>query len=291
MIIRLLFSVALLLPGLSLAADDNKVTPVDCIIGKDLKNSIDVSNDSTRIDKSLDYLTPQTFSKKGSTIIFQLPNNVSGVTVTESERKSRISDEYEKIKPIAMPIKDDQAQSYSASDLKVAVPEGKFRCVSVVQTYDLSRMNVQMTSSDNKTVDKSYIAGPKEHWYLSADLPVTSIKQLTYDAKSSQYVEKDVPATFYASVNFKIGDIYANPKNFDMSFDRITAKLMAKVTGPAESWGVGVGYDIGEAVLFAAKIITKNDPSASGADTNASYSTIFGVSFNIERGISWLSGK
>lgn len=279
--IKLLLSTVLILPGLAMAAEKYEIE--NCDKASELANSINISDQSVRVTNSVVNNVATKFSRKGSTIIVQVPANSLEATVAEAERKSRVSEEFTKITRIISEKKD-----------LAAPPKDTFKCVRIVQSYDLSRITVSVkTGTDDKTTTttKTYIGGPIEHWYFAADLPVTSSKQLSYDAKSASYVEKDVPPTFFVSLNYKVGDVYVNPKEFNPSFDNLSFKVMAKVNGPTEAYGLGVGYDIGSAVLFAARILTKNDPSASGVDSIGTYSTIFGVSFDIERGIGWLSGK
>lgn len=288
-LLGLLVIVILLLPALSMASE--KFPIENCVEGNDLGVAIDFTNASARVDRSYfkdgEITKSMPFSTKGSTIIFKLPDDAATVTITESERKTRITDEFEKIKHAAQPL--------PLIPKIVGQPEHTFKCVRFVQSYEKSRLMVQVVSpkqdNDETTTEKTYIAGAKEHWYFSADLPVTSVQQLKFDAKTSQYVEQDVPATFYVGLNYQIGDIYKNPSDFDMQLNRMALKFMAKATAPAESYGFGISYDVGQAVIFVARLVTMNDLSASSAGNRGTYSTIYGISFNIERGIGWLPSK
>lgn len=278
---KLLLSALFILPGLAMAAETYQIT--DCDKASELANSINISDQSVRVTHSVVNDVATKFSRKGSTIIVQIPADSAEATVAEAERKSRVSEEFSKIKPGIF-----EKKAVAAS------PRETFKCIRIVQSFDLSRITVSVktgTGDKTTTTSKTYIGGPIEHWYFAADLPVTSTRQLSYDAKSASYVEKDVPPTFFVSLNYKVGDVHMNPKEFNPSFDNVSFKAMAKVNGPTEAYGLGIGYDIGSAVLFAARILTKNDPSAADADSTGTYSTIFGVSFDIERGIGWLSGK
>ena len=51
------------------------------------------------------------------------------------------------------------------------------------------------------------MTGPVEHWFLSADVPLNSVKALTFDQDTNQFTLGDEPSTFYIGVNFLLGDV------------------------------------------------------------------------------------
>lgn len=240
---------------------------------EELKKSIGLDDASERIP----------FSSKGDVIIIKLPDDVDAhVTISEAKRKSRFSEELAKI---------IDASKATVSAAEVHKNNGEFPCVRHLQKYDQSRITIVVLDKNNDKNQKTFIAGPAEHVYFSADMPLSNARQLTYDAKSNTASEKAVPPSFYVGINYKIGDVYTTFDNTINPLDNLSIKLLFKVAAPSESFGVGLGFDVGPIVIFAARIKTKNDSSITGVAPNGIYSNIWGASFDIEKGIGWLSGK
>lgn len=294
--LKFIFFVVFLMPTFASAdetppSNDASYVIAECDKQNEFRLAYDVSRQPNRIKLSIYKQIEEKYSKQGSTITFRIPDDTATVEVTQEERKSRVSNEFAKI---INSVQKKSAKSADGDKLRAAStpPTDTFKCVRVVQEYDRSNIAIAARSATDKSVEKTFIAGPVEHWYFSADVPLTSTKQINYDAKTASYETKDTPSSFYASLNFKIGDALDNPKDFEVSFSRISLKpLMVKVNGPTESYGVGMSYDFGPAILFAARVKTKNDPSASDAPISGVYSTIYGISFDIDHGFSWLSSK
>ena len=232
------------------------------------KSYIDIVNGSTnRIP----------FSGKGDSIEFRVPNGTSSVTVSEEKRKPRIVEE---IVTIVKAIREKEVEAI--------VPQ-EIICASYVQKYKRSTITVTALDKGNKelAVSKELIAGPAEHLYLSADLPVTNIKQLTYDSSSSKVVEKEKPASFYLGVNYQVGDIFTDYPGSKF-YKKLSLKLMLKASSkPSESMGIGIAYSFDAADIFAARIRTKDDPSVGGSSLGSTDATVIGASFNITKGIEW----
>ena len=51
--------------------------------------------------------------------------------------------------------------------------------------------------------------------------------------------------------------------------------------------GVGIGYNFKLMEVFVARVWTKDDQNVGGASIGTTASTIFGVSFNLTKGLEW----
>lgn len=152
-----------------------------------------------------------------------------------------------------------------------------------------SRTKTEAEDESLETRTTDLIAGPREMLYLSADLPVTKVKELQYDKASNQVTEKDAPENFYLGLNINpFYDVYTQHRS-EVFYRNFSLKLLVKASSrPRESMGVGLGYRFGMMDVFVAHMRTQDDPDiSSGGGTS---STAAGVSFNISKAVDWLSG-
>lgn len=200
-----------------------------------------------------------------------LPDEAETVTVKEEERKLRVAEE---LIAIFGAIKPDKLLA-------------KGKCLVYTQRKKRSTIEVTAKSAkDEELATHKFVTGPEENWYLSADLPVTNITQLSYDSGSSQVVEKEKPASFYIGLNYKTGDVYDDYHEKD-KYKNITFKLLFKASSrPTESMGIGIGYAFRTVEVFAARIRTQDDDHSR--DLGNSYSNVYGISLDISKGVSWL---
>lgn len=262
----------------------------------DLRPSITVDNPSDRILLSEEPNGEEKpYSRRGSYVVIKLhepmPPDITTVKVTEANRKPRISQEVSSVLSAAQADRISQPQN-GMQLLSMVLPAGStpknddFPCIKYQQQYERSEITVDFPGKSKKT----FIAGPAEYMYLSADMPVTKAKQLKFDPQTNKVVEANVPQSFYLGLNIKTGDVYTDAADANF-YNNLSFKLLIQITAPSNSYGYGLGYDFGPVNVFAARIYTKNDSSVSSPTSSTSLSTIFGVSFNIENGIKWLSGK
>ncbi|OIP99084.1 MAG: hypothetical protein AUK35_08925 [Zetaproteobacteria bacterium CG2_30_46_52] len=217
-------------------------------------------------------------SEVGQVFLLKFPSVPNTVTLKESKRKSRI---YGQVAEVFKGI----AENKSALDDSAHLEE----CVMYEQ--GLKRATLEVTAETGKKKETySLVVGPAEYLFLSADMPISNVKQLKYDAKTNTVIEKEKPALFYVSLNGKFGDIYTNYKAFD--YRNLSMKLLFNASGqPSASIGIGLGYHFKYAEVFVARVTTANDESAYGSNVSRSLSNIWGVSFDIGKAASWLGGN
>ena len=201
------------------------------------------------------------------------------ISIEETRRKSHIEDDVAQLVDYFKP---------TLSKAFGLLEERKKTCIAYTSAFDRSTIVIQVDSAP--PINRSLIAGPEEHWSLSADLPINNIKQLTYDSKTSTIVEKDKPTSFYLGVNYKLGDAYTNYDYFD--WRNLSGKILFKASSsPNDSMGAGIGYSLNFVDVFVARVWTKNDVNTGLSSLGTTPSNIYGISFNVSKGISWLKAN
>ena len=144
-------------------------------------------------------------------------------------------------------------------------------------------------AAENPKQSETFIYGPTEHGYLSADVPVNTTKQLKYDAGTGRIVQASTPSSFYIGLNYKFGDIYTRYYNRSDFWNGFSAKFLVQASStPFASYGLGLAYQFKWFDVFVARVNTA--PAANVAGGGRTLSTIYGVSFNSTHAANWISG-
>jgi hypothetical protein len=191
-------------------------------------------------------------------------------------------------------VKEDKRDSQIIADFAAVIRKsddqkfiGANSCIKYVQSYERATVEVKATitvDKSDKKVSGTFIAGPEENLYLSFDMPVTDVKQLSFD--SGSIVEKEKPSSFYLGLNWQIGDIFTDYDKKKDFYKKISLKAMFSIGESLnDSRGFGLSYEFKYADIFVAKVRTKSDDS----NLDEKESTIYGISFPIGKRMSWLN--
>jgi hypothetical protein len=145
------------------------------------------------------------------------------------------------------------------------------------------------------------ITGPNEHLYISADIPVNSVNQLTIDESSNTLVPEQTPKEIMLGVNFMIGDILSDRQNRSK---HLVIKLMFEFSdAPLDMLGFGIGYRFPQKFElmgfhldafspFVAVVWNKEAGmnSAGNLEEDRDYNSDLrvGISFNLDKAFSWV---
>ncbi len=160
--------------------------------------------------------------------------------------------------------------------------------------------NAANSSGDN--LREEIITGPKEHWFISADVRLKSVNQLKYDDTTKSLQTKDSPNAFYFSFNYMFGDVYADKTLHWWDYFLIKVLLEASKT-PYDAFGLGIGWRQPETDLFGLSFKTLspfvgfvwtrgdsvNDGIVKTDDRYGKPAFIWGLSFNLDIAAKWFS--
>ncbi|HHB93658.1 MAG TPA: hypothetical protein ENK88_00740 [Campylobacterales bacterium] len=160
----------------------------------------------------------------------------------------------------------------------------------ILYKQGFKRASVQLATIDNQRNSTLYNfkVGDIEHLYLTADMPITTIKELSYDKQNKSIYENEQPSLFYLGINYKIGDIYTN-YTIDEFYRDLSIKAMMNISNkPTKSIGLGLGYHLTDGIeIFVARIWTQNE-NIIGESSGHTPTTTYGVSFDLNRGLEWV---
>ena len=216
-------------------------------------------------------------SKQGEVLCFKVPSNADKVAVSETPRSTRIAKDLATFRDIAKKV----------GGMKDALVDEEEKCFQYRQRNERSLLSLTPQSGDTQLGKADFILGDEEHWWLSADVGLTNIKQLTLDKNGNPTV-KEKPSSFYIGVNYKIGDVFHQGNKLS-GLDRLSAKFLFHAsTTPSDSMGAGLAYDLNVVTLFVARVWTKHDASVGGT-IGTTQSTVAGISFDISKGLDWVN--
>jgi hypothetical protein len=158
-----------------------------------------------------------------------------------------------------------------------------------------SSRDVSSPAADKKdaALTTTLISGPHEHWYLSADVLLTSEINISQDSQGQLQVGK--PPDFYVGVNYLLGDLKTTERPW---YGNLIVKGFVKATKrPEESYGAGIGLR-GKYANFPALNFEIVSPFAaitrSRVETNGVVShrndLRAGVSVNLDKALGWVKG-
>lgn len=161
----------------------------------------------------------------------------------------------------------------------------------------------EVGAASQQSLKVALVTGPREHWFLSADVPLTGASQLKRNAQTGLLELASEPSAFYVGVNFVLGDLLAARQSLA---DVIAVKLMIKASRqPLDSVGFGLalrgrhlrkyGLDFDLFSPFVGYTFTHEDKALStGAvvtDGERNRELRFGVSLNLDKALGWVKGK
>jgi hypothetical protein len=184
----------------------------------------------------------------------------------------------------------DQAQAQEQSSVAAPVVKAKDQPAAV--------------DKDERQVKTVIITGPREHWFLSADLGINKVTQLKYDSTSKSLENKDKPSKFLVGVNYALGDILTHRWTAGDWWQGITLKLLLVEASsqPLDSLAFGLGYRLPPIKIlglsldnfspFIAYSRVLNDQALPNGAVNEGgsheWKWIFGISFNLDKALDWV---
>jgi hypothetical protein len=205
-------------------------------------------------------------------------------------------------------IDETKRKSHIASDLAdlgKLVPALQANAAAVAMVafpYALreTRADLKITITDSDGKNEQTVletkSGPVEHYSLSANIPINTVKQLTVD-DSHHVVMKDAPKEFLFAGNYQLGDVYEDYHR--VSTNRVFFTGMVRFSKqPLETVGAGIGYKFGFASLFGGPIWIHEAAQAADATATTATSPVakhykmswrIGFVFDLGTAVDWAS--
>jgi len=153
------------------------------------------------------------------------------------------------------------------------------------------------SSKDSSLVDAiTLVTGPREHLYISADVPVTSTQVLKFDSTANTLVFKDAPTNILVGINYALGDVWPQGRNW--TWQNLGFKALFKLdSNPLKTVGAAVSYRAWGMNVFGGYLWMKEDQQTgtgtSGTpiiDPESHYRGAWrlGLGFNLDTAIGWV---
>ena len=237
-------------------------------------------------------------SKKGSKVdvyvLYRTKGEAPAIDIKEEDRDTRLSTDFATLVKIVKAVA-------AAPEVVETTDKVGYVKQSYLLTKTRATLKVTVTQKigdSTTTLEKSIITGPTEHLFLSADVPITKVKELKYDDTSHGFVTKDAPTAFYAGFDYTLGDVLTTDQK--APWEGIVFKALLKVSKrPLDGYGVAIGYrspnfgifgmTLESFTPFVGYFRTKvDDKDASGNVIQREKNGIrFGVSFNLDKALEW----
>ena len=220
----------------------------------------------------------------GSKMFFKVSPHTKKVWVEEEIKRSRFEEDIQTLQEIAKNLIFSVAPKNRRKE----------QCVEYIQSVKRAYVTLKTLNHDDTNGSISvyqFVAEPEDHFYLSANMLISTIRELHYDDEEKKFFEKEQPSSFYFGLNYKVGDLYTQYP-LEEFYNNLSFKAMAKFSEkPNESMGIGIGYHFNEHIeLFVAKIWTNDHKSVQRANLGHTDSTTYGISFNLTKALDWVSG-
>ena len=158
------------------------------------------------------------------------------------------------------------------------------------------------SNPDTTRAQAQLVTGPAEHWFLSVNLPLTKLSGIALN-DSGVGVPKEKPSSFLIGVNFLLGDLLSLGRGHTSPvgwLSGVGAGFVVEASShPLESLGfIGsyrfaargmYGFELDTLSPFVGAEKTKSESKSTDGTVHTKdvYKFVFGVSFNLDKALSW----
>ena len=142
--------------------------------------------------------------------------------------------------------------------------------------------------------------GPSEHWFLSVDIPVNRVDDITLNDAGAP-VSKEKPTGYLIGTNFMLGDLLAEGPSRNRLLSGLTFGLGFEPSShPANSLGLYAGYRLPsglaqgiETELFSPfvgleRVVHESRRSDGTTKRETVFKFVAGLSFNLDKALAWV---
>jgi hypothetical protein len=263
--------------------------------GSDLPAKLEESPDSVPalLSDLASATTNRWLSRKGDVVnVYCLSATPCSLDFSEKARPLQLATDLRQLVAIAKQIRKNAKES----GLHV-------RCQAWVLQNTRANLNIKGTilgeppdAAQEQSGD--VITGPTEHWFLSADVPLRSIRDLSVN-KAHQVDTDKTPTSFLIGLDYQVGDLFEDTST-RRPFDGVLLKLLIKASAkPADTYGLGLGLrgipfkrhylDLSVLSPFVAWTDERHAPPAGETAQLRARKLVWGVSLNIDKALAWVT--
>lgn len=209
-----------------------------------------------------------------------------GIKITEKNRKSRLGED---ISTLAGMV---QKLFASKKDVPLIKVEKEYRLRKTRSTL-IVQAGIKPENKNVKDFEEKVeiLTGPREHLFLSADLPVEKISDFKYSEDPGSFEPKEKPTEFYLGLNWMFGDVLSEKQALWKLF--FFKGMLRFSKSPLDSVGVALGFrfpevrflgfDLSSFSVFYGVIWTRQEDNDKREPKWS-----FGFSFNLDKALGWL---
>lgn len=246
-------------------------------------------------------------------VVYDLKNECEPrVKILEQERGTRLADDLKELVKIVVGSVSTRSGEPEVGVLQVSGKLNARRAVisfgaRSVPTRDISKCEVESDACADgvcRYAVLKVVSGPKEHLFLSVDVPLSKVSSLKYDSATGTVSPRDAPTKVYAGINWMVGDVVEpSVGSWSRPLERIVVKGLIEASAkPSNSFGVAIGFrpppvqwgglSLDSVQVFGGYVWTREDGVAADGqprpDVRYTAKLRWGLSFNVDKLKSWL---
>lgn len=219
------------------------------------------------------------------------------IRFTETPRQSRLARDLATLIKLAGPLAG------------LALDERPVACEARTYRLQRRRANVKVSVAQPATetagaettgakTELELVAGPTEHWFLSADVPFRKGTKLAFDDKTGALAPKEAPSHFFVGFDYMLGDLLSDRRPW---WQGVVLKAMIKASRePLDAFGLAVGLrgrflapvlDLDTFSPFVGVLLTRNDETAASAGRHFERQWQIGFSVNLDQALGWTKSE
>jgi hypothetical protein len=166
----------------------------------------------------------------------------------EQARRTKIGDQIAALIETVVGIDPSAAMANLQLEHRVYCLEKKRSNLKVTASLSMEEPAV---ASKKIAAEANLITGPREHWFLSADVIVNDIDELKVNEETGEIEPEKSPETFLFGINYGFGDILGDHNHFVLKL------LFEGSSDPQNKMGAAIGYRFsGEVAGFELQAIS-----------------------------------
>ncbi len=233
------------------------------------------------------------------------PGPVPRISFAEVKRRSRLESDLRTLMSVVQRTIDPSAAVEAVPGLACAMKQHTLVYRRAHLKVSVQRAKPASEPADETgeeaAVETTLRTGPKEHWFVSADVPLTQLNDVQFN-ENSELELAETPSRWLVALNFTPGDLAEDENNWSRNVlhNLVIKTQITLSTEPLETFGFAVGLrgrylsslgiDFDTITPFVGALYTRSEPNpADPSDTRLTLTWQVGISLNISKALGWIS--